>query len=786
MPPNSEPSLQVGLTALKQEDYQTAIAILEAFINQTSDDADAAQANIGLAVAYSRAGDVEKAISLCKSLRENDNYQVREWAYTSLQKLEAKQSKNQLQKADKTNVTGFIPFDSSSSTANLLKQTPPGHLETEGKSTPMDLDENEGEQNIFKVNSSLTENHKINHQTQNHQTQNHQTQNHQTQNHQADKDLEATPEKTESSNYKSSDKSVRGLTIHWRNAPKAKMWQPLPKPKLLPLQLIMVLTLIALFWATRTLLVLLMESVNYLLDWLPSLEPLQFLYNDPSYFLLAIFIILWGASPWLLDILLNNFYGQRPLERQQLNKYSPTASRLLIRYCQQKGWKFPQLFVLQDSAPFSYSYGHLPRTARIVVSQGLLDRLENDEIASVYGIELGHITYGDVALTSIYQLFTLPIYALYQTISGWGNYFPNKIGRSFIGIFANLFYCIWYLLVATGLWFSQLRHYYSDRRAAEITGNPNATIRALLKIAIGIAYDIEKQEQTSPQLESLNLLLPVGHKESLCLGSIAPHISFESYLMWDYLNPYRWWFTINNSHPLMGSRVQRLCQIARQLRLETELGIEKQKPLQIRRQSFFIAMAPWWGIPLGLLSGFVIWLVWQIAYAVEVLNLKWIYDDWNFLVGCILIGFSIGTLVRINSFFPDIQANQAQTNENFVNILTNPTSLPVDSNAVLLAGKLIGRCGTGNYLGQDLILLTNRGLLKLHHISWLGQAVNPQDFIGRQVVVRGWLRRGATPWLDIQILKTQSGKKVKGLHPIWSMIFAFISTALGAYIFLQG
>ncbi|KST67963.1 M48 family metalloprotease [Mastigocoleus testarum] len=779
MPSHSELSLQSGLNALKQGDYQAAITILDGFISQSTNYSDVLQATIGLAVAYSRTGEVSTAISLCEDLRESDNQEVREWANLSLKKLRAKRSKEQLTSKNQAEnipeATGFIPFDNSASASNLLEENlSSSRLVTQDTSNVVEVPDSESSQDIFHTDKSLRQQHKINHQTRENKPEDNQTNNEQ--------ESTVAFEETKSSN----ELSVRGVTVHWRKAPKAKMWQPLPKPKLLLLRVVMVLTSVALFWTMRFLLVLLMESVNYLLNWLPFVESLQFLYYDPIYFLLAVVIVLAIASPWLLDILLSKFYPQQTLQKEQLNRYSPAANRLLIRYCQQRGWKLPPLFVLQESAPFAYSYGHLPRTARIVVTQGLLDQLENDEIAAVYGMELGHITYGDVGLTSLYLLVTLPIYGLYQIISGWGDWLPNKIGRSFLGVFANFFYCIWYVLTGTSLWFSQLRHYYSDRRAAEITGHPNAAIRALLKMAIGIAGDIEKQEKTSYLLESLNLLLPLGHKQSLSLGSTAPHIALESYLMWEYLNPYRWWFAANSSHPLTGHRIQRLCQIARQWRLETELSIEKQQPLQIRHQSFFIGMAPWWGIPLGLVLGFGIWLVWQIAYTVEVLNLKWIYDDWNFLLGCILIGFSIGTLVRINQFFPEIKPNSAQTNENFIDVLNNPASLPIDSNAVLLAGKLLGRCGTSNYLGQDLILQTNRGLLRLHHISWLGQGVNPQDFIGRQVIVRGWLRRGATPWVDIQILKTQSGKKINGLHPIWSMIFAFIFTALGAYIFLKG
>ncbi|MEL6306479.1 MAG: hypothetical protein AAFQ20_17090, partial [Bacteroidota bacterium] len=61
-----------------------------------------------------------------------------------------------------------------------------------------------------------------------------------------------------------------------------------------------------------------------------------------------------------------------------------------------------------------------------------------------------------------------------------------------------------------------------------------------------------------------------------------------------------------------------------------------------------------------------------------------------------------------------------------------------------------------------------------------------QDFIGRKVSVTGWLRRGATPALDIQTLKVQSGKVVNSPHPIWSTILTVAAFAWGSYIVLTG
>jgi hypothetical protein len=287
-------------------------------------------------------------------------------------------------------------------------------------------------------------------------------------------------------------------------------------------------------------------------------------------------------------------------------------------------------------------------------------------------------------------------------------------------------------------------------------------------------------------LESLNLVLPVSHQQSISLGSIAPQVTFESFLMWDHLNPYSHWFTINNSHPLIGDRISNLCKIARHWHISTEINIESQKPLKLKPQSFLLHIAPWLGIPLGMVFAGLIWLVWQTVYAIKWLNLKWIYDDWSFVGGCMLIGFSVGILVRINFFFPDITPNTLETEEHLPNYLSNPAALPVDSMSVQLVGTLLGRQGISNSLGQDLILRSTIGLVKLHHIPWWGKNVSPQDWIGRQVIVTGWVRRGATPWIDIHALKIQSGKTINSPHPIFSIVIAVAATAWGAYLLLTG
>ncbi|MEM6754579.1 MAG: M48 family metalloprotease, partial [Cyanobacteria bacterium P01_C01_bin.38] len=480
------------------------------------------------------------------------------------------------------------------------------------------------------------------------------------------------------------------------------------------------------------------------------------------------------------------FYKKKELSRETLNTYSHEAVRVLQRYCKPRGWSLPKFCLLPMAAPIAFTIGHLPRTARIIVSQGLLEQLEDDEIAAIIASQLSQIGRIDCAVMSVMLSITIPIYKLYQLISQQGDNIYNRIAGTFVGIIANGIYGIWYLLTATGLWLSRSRVFLTDKIGTEVTGNPNALIRGLLKISIGTSLDIANKKQTPWQLETLNLLIPVGHKQSLWLGSIAPNTTFESLLMWDYLNPYRQWFVINNSHPLMGTRLQKLCKLARYWHLEPEVYLVEQQSLKLKRESFLLQIAPYLGILAGAASGLLFWLVWQALFAMHLINLKWIYDNWDYVTGFMLIGFSIGILIRINSLFVNIEAKNLQKSESIVELLTNPTALPIDSTPIELSGKLLGRRGSSNYLGQDLILQVENSLMKLHHVSWLGQSVNPQDFIGKQVSITGWLRRGATPWVDIQTLKTASGKTVNSPHPIWSTILSVAAFAWGAYTVLTG
>jgi hypothetical protein len=368
-------------------------------------------------------------------------------------------------------------------------------------------------------------------------------------------------------------------------------------------------------------------------------------------------------------------------------------------------------------------------------------------------------------------------------------------------------YGIYKLLRWPMLWVSRRRVYFSDRAAAEITGNPNGLTRALAKIAIGIAANIEQQKQTSFFLESFDLLLPVGVGQAVTLGSAALHAPLEQILLWDVSNRERNWLTVNSAHPLLGERLKLLALYAQFWKLETELdlanaGVQEQPRkgklslfksiLEFKDSKLFLQGAPFFGIPMSLAIVAVLWLIGGILSRTSIWLLDWLWGDRSLIWGCLPIGFSLGTFIRINYFFPDITPKETAS-PTVPEILSNPESLPLDAQPVRVSGQLLGRSGIGNWLGQDLILQTETGLVRLHYVSRFGyigslwpKPTRPSDLIGTSVVATGWLRRGATVAIDLESLRSQGGRVSDSGHPIWSAVLAFAAAIWGAYIIIQG
>jgi Zn-dependent protease with chaperone function len=820
---SSQEALQAGLAALKQKNYREAIAQLESAHRGTTEPAAQLKAQIGLVKAYARISAKERAIALCQPLCNSTNPQVRAWATQTLEQLASPSSKaGSVAKLDQPDETGFMPLplapsapadaiaqDSEDTTGfvplnalpggdrEVVETAPPTIQPTEdlseldtkinqphshlAPSTDLEAEETEApdwvaanatiapgdEETLCGPISSLPD------------------------------ATEETATPVEPGRSKAALAPIRSSS-RWRQAGRVQKWATLEKVDRSKLWAAQVITVLVLFWLLRTLPPFCQVGLNWIVEqlslhqlWIPHDS-----YIDPTWEVLLGLLILFGLSPWLLDSLLKRFYSLKSFSTAHLDQHSMEASRLLKRVCGQRRQPLPTLGLLPTTAPLALTYGYLPQNARIVVSQGLLDQLNDDEIATIYAAELGHITHWDFGVMSWVTLVAQIPYLLYWQAAVWGDRQQDRVLQSIAIVFSSLGYGLYWLCRLPGLWLSRMRLYYSDRTAAELTGNPNALVRALLKIAIGTAQDIRRWSYTSYVQEGFDLLTPVGHRSALSLGSIYAETQTPAILEWDRSNPFRRWLVVNNAHALLGDRLHLLTLYARYWKLPTELDWSPS-PLRLpaaNLKRLLLQGAPFFGsfIGLGIAGG--LWLLGWIADKLDWLPLTWTWGDNSLLLGCALIGFGSGLILRINPSFPDIRRSNLQIDPALVALLSDPTALPIDSHPVRMQGKLLGRRGFGNWLHQDLLLQTATGLIRLHYTSQWGplgnlfsQSLRPSALMNAPVSITGWFRRGATPWIDVETIQGQQGAVIRSKHPVWSTVLAGLTVLGGVYlIFLQG
>ncbi|MBW4658494.1 MAG: M48 family metalloprotease [Drouetiella hepatica Uher 2000/2452] len=794
----SSQKLSAGLAALKQKDYATAIAQLES-VDPSEPHTVQEKAQAALVKAYAQTGQVNRAIALCQTLAQSPNPQVRDWASQTLSHL------SQHYSSKTEDETGFVPLNSTPG-RSLDQHDPTGFVPSqtsqdrtsEGSNHPRSQTPRE----VIRRSVALPA-------VQSSEAQSSEAQSSEAQPPEAQTVVESLSIPSEALVLRSS-LPVPPPATTWKNAARAQKWGSLGTVDRSTLWAVTAGTALALMWVIRTLPMMMQDSLYWICFQLAAMTPLkQFVFwvtpaSDPWLGVAIALLLLFAVSPWLLDKLLQQFYELRSLRLSALESHSPEAVRLLKRVCQQRRQPLPTLGLLPTDAPLALTYGYLPRNARIVVSQGLLSQLEDEEIAVIYAAELAHIAHWNFGVMSWLTLAAQLPYLLYWQASNWGDRQSDRVLQS-LAVLASAFgYGLFWICRLPGLWLSRLRLYHSDRTASELTGNPNGLTRALLKVAIGTAQVIQRWEHTSFLLESFEPLTPVGYRSALTVGSL--YLRQSASLEWDRSNPYRRWLSLLNAHPPLGDRLQLLALYAKHWRLTPELDAQTQNQQTQNQQTqkpeakapsnsqrrFLLQAAPFVGSLAGLAIALILWLLGGLAARLNWLELSWLWGDRSVLIGSMLIGFSIGMFTRINLFFPDIKRSNLSVNPSLVDLLQSDASLPIDSQPLRLQGKLLGRRGFANWLHQDLMLLTETGLIRLHHTSrWgflgdlLPQKLRPLALMKHPVTVTGWFRRGATPWIDVDTIQGK-GAFLQSQHPLWSTALAIASALLGAFIIVRG
>ena len=152
---------------------------------------------------------------------------------------------------------------------------------------------------------------------------------------------------------------------------------------------------------------------------------------------------------------------------------------IVERLAQRAGLPMPRVYVSPQQAPNAFATGRDPQHAAVCATQGLLDMLDENEIAGVMSHELAHVLHRDILITSVAATIAGAI-SMFGYMFWWGG---GRSDRRDAGLESLLFLIVAPIAATlTQLAISRSREYNADAGGAQICGNPMYLATALEKI----------------------------------------------------------------------------------------------------------------------------------------------------------------------------------------------------------------------------------------------------------------------------------------------------------------
>lgn len=198
------------------------------------------------------------------------------------------------------------------------------------------------------------------------------------------------------------------------------------------------------------------------------------------------------------------------------------------------GLPMPKTWVLEDSAPNAFATGRDPQHSHVVVTRGLLDKLEPIELEAVIAHELSHVGNYDIRVMTIATVLVglialISDFFLRWSFLGAGGRRNSKDKGGGAGILIILALAIVAAIlapiIAQALKFgiSRQREYLADASGALLCRHPEALARALEKIS----EDTEPLEAANKATAHLYIANPLKEHASFLNDLFDTHPPIE-------------------------------------------------------------------------------------------------------------------------------------------------------------------------------------------------------------------------------------------------------------------
>jgi heat shock protein HtpX len=229
---------------------------------------------------------------------------------------------------------------------------------------------------------------------------------------------------------------------------------------------------------------------------------------------------------WFSDKIVLSMYRAKPTNDRKLNS-------IVEKVAKEAGIPKPRVYIVPTESPNAFATGRSPNHSSIAVTQGLLDRLDDDEIEGVLSHELSHVKNRDTLVSTLAATIAGSISYLAQ-IGLLGLSSRDREGGNILLLPLVILAPLAAMLVQLAI--SRGREFFADYTGAMISKKPLALASALEKISSYVDRNPMKGSSATSHLWIVNPFK----------GS-----SFASLFM---------------THPSTDERIRRLKELAREMK----------------------------------------------------------------------------------------------------------------------------------------------------------------------------------------------------------------------------
>lgn len=478
-------------------------------------------------------------------------------------------------------------------------------------------------------------------------------------------------------------------------------------------------------------------------------------------FSLIILILQFLFAPALNDWVFKAFYKTK--FDYEIPEY---LKEFIIESCQKHNMKYPKIGFIDDGSPNAFTYGRTKNDARVVITRGILELLDEEEVKAVVAHELGHANHYDMLFMTVAQVVPLVLYYVSEIFL---NADSKKSSRSnsdssdnaaLIGLVAYILYLVSQYII---LWLSRTREYYADSFAVEETRNPSALAAALVKIGFGLAVgNAESKSKVSKgntlgisdAKTSKGMAITSYNNGGVSKENIINAMKWERWNVWAKINE------LNSTHPLISNRLLAISDRCEEFGQPRYIEFNEKQPESyvddFFRELFIVALPT-----LVIFGTFIAWALTDM-------------NPLTVAIGCVL--FVVSLFIHLLY----THKNHGYKETNVAELLSEVKVSNITSVPCIIEGTIIGRGNPGCVFNEDFVIKDDTGIMFLDYnqplrtVEKLFALFKSEEYFNKKVRVKGWYRRSTVPYIEVHSIEIDGAVKKCHTHTTAKVVYGIL------------